>query len=148
MSLFRKMIQYCGKSMWISWVSSSFKGEFRVHLCRGVFSQCNDYHMSVCDLFYSKNRDLTKSCLWKWIMSRTKEITEDKKSWCYSLEKFTKPSLKSLDSTNPQSDRLYTNGGNSRPLYLPEKWSANKDHSKAERVIVCEVAEVPRVTSK
>ncbi len=32
--------------------------------------------------------------------------------------------------------------------YLLEKWSTNKDHSKAERVIVCEVAEVPRVTSK
>ncbi len=32
------------------------------------------------------------------------------------LEKVTKPSLKSLDSTNPQSDRLCTNGGNSRPL--------------------------------
>ncbi len=29
--------------------------------------------------------------------------------------KVTKPSLKSLDSTNPQSDRLCTNGGNSRP---------------------------------
>ncbi len=23
--------------------------------------------------------------------------------------------------------------------YLPEKWSTNKDHSKADRVIVCEV---------
>ncbi len=32
--------------------------------------------------------------------------------------------------------------------YLPEKCSTNKDHSKAERVIVCEVAKVPRVTSK
>ncbi len=32
--------------------------------------------------------------------------------------------------------------------YLPEKWSTNKDHSKAERVQVCEVAKVPRVTSK
>ncbi len=32
--------------------------------------------------------------------------------------------------------------------YLPEKWSTNKDHSKAERVIVCEAANVPRVTSK
>ncbi len=25
------------------------------------FSQCNDYQMSVRDLFYSKNRDLSKS---------------------------------------------------------------------------------------
>ncbi len=32
--------------------------------------------------------------------------------------------------------------------YFPEKWSPNKDHSKAERVIVCEAAKVPRVTSK
>ncbi len=31
--------------------------------------------------------------------------------------------------------------------YLPEKWSTNKDHSKAGRVIVCEVAKCPRVTS-
>ncbi len=31
---------------------------------------------------------------------------------------------------------------------LPEKWPANKDHYKAERVIVCEAANVPRVTSK
>ncbi len=35
------------------------------------------------------------------------------------LEKVTKPSLKSLDPTNPQSDRLCTNGGNSRPLLPP-----------------------------
>ncbi len=32
--------------------------------------------------------------------------------------------------------------------YLPEKWSTNKDISKAESVIVCEVAKVPMVTSK
>ncbi len=66
------------------------------------------------------------------------------------LENVTKPSLNSLDSTNPQSDRLCTNGGNSRSnsSYLPEKWLTNKDHSKAGRVIVCEVAKVPRVTSK
>ncbi len=60
------------------------------------------------------------------------------------LEKITKPSLKSLDSTNPHSDRLCTNDH----CYLPEKCSTNKDHSKAERVIVCEVEQVPRVTSK
>ncbi len=32
--------------------------------------------------------------------------------------------------------------------YLPEKWATNKDHSKAERVIVYEVAKVPKVTYK
>ncbi len=54
-------------------------------------------------------------------MSRTKEITEDlRKKKVIRLEKFTKPSLKSLDSTNPHSDRLCTNGGNSRPM-LPSR---------------------------
>ncbi len=32
--------------------------------------------------------------------------------------------------------------------YLTEKWSTNIDHSKAEHVIVCKVAKVPRITSK
>ncbi len=32
--------------------------------------------------------------------------------------------------------------------YLPEKWLTNKEHAKVERVIVCEVAKVPRATSK
>ncbi len=30
--------------------------------------------------------------------------------------------------------------------YLPEKWSTNNEHSKAEREIVCEVGKVLRVT--
>ncbi len=64
------------------------------------------------------------------------------------LEKVTKPSLKSLDSTNAQSDRLCTYRENQDRCYLPKKWSTNKDHSKEERAIVCEVAKVPRVTSK
>ncbi len=64
------------------------------------------------------------------------------------LEKVTKPSLKSLDSTNPQSDRLCTNGGNSRPL-LPSGEVVDQQRSlQRERVIICEVAKVPRVTSK
>ncbi len=59
------------------------------------------------------------SCLWKWIMSWTKQITEDlgkRVDVAHQARKVTKPSLKSLDSTNPQSDRLCTNGWNSRPL--------------------------------
>ncbi len=90
------------------------------------------------------------SCLWKWIVSWTKEITrtsEKELILLIRLEKVTKPSLKSLDSTNPQSDRLCMEEIQDHS-YLPEKWSTNKDHSKAERVIVCEVANVPRVTSK
>ncbi len=47
------------------------------------------------------------SCLWKWIMSRTKEIIEDlgKKELLLliRLEKVIKTSLKSSDSTNPLS---------------------------------------------
>ncbi len=48
------------------------------------------------------------------------------------LEKVTKPSLKSLDSTNPQSDRLCTNGGNSRPL-LPSREGVNQQRSLQSR---------------
>ncbi len=85
--------------------------------------------------FFSKNRDLSKSdhvcgsesCHKQRRLLRT---SEKELMLLIRLEKITKPSLKSLDSTNPQSDHT------------------NKDHSKAEHVIVCEVAKVPRVTSK
>ncbi len=83
--------------MLISWVSSSFKGEIRVRLCR-------DYHMSVRDLFYSKNRDLSKSdrvcgsesCHEQRRLPRTagKELM-----LLIRLEEVTKPSLKSLDKS-------------------------------------------------
>ncbi len=90
--------------------------------------------MSVRDLFYSKNRDLSKSdrvcgsesCHEQRRLLRT---LEKELMLLIRLEKVAKPSLKSLDSTNPQSDRLCKNGGNSI-------------------VIVCEVADVPRLTSK
>ncbi len=75
--------------------------------------------MSVLDLFYSKNRDLSKSdhvcgsesCHEQRRLLRT---SEKELMLLIRLEKVTKPSLKSF-STNPQSDRLCTNGGNSRP---------------------------------
>ncbi len=119
-------------------------------ICAEVFS---DYQMSVRDLFYLKNRDLSKSdhvcgsesCHEQRRLLRT---SEKELMLLIRLEKVTKPSLKSLDSTNPQSDRLCTNGGNSRPLLPSREVVNNKDHSKAERVIVWEVAKVPRVTSK
>ncbi len=71
--------------------------------------------MSVRDLFYSKNRDLSKSdhvcgsesCHDQQRLLRT---SEKELMLLIKLEKVTKPSLKSLDSTNPQSDRLCTNG--------------------------------------
>ncbi len=78
-------------------------------------------NMSVRDLFYSKNRDLSKSdhvcgsesCHEQRRLLRT---LEKELMLLIRLERVTKPSLKSLDSTNPQSDRFCTNGGSSRPL--------------------------------
>ncbi len=109
-----------------------------MHLCRGVFSQCNDYQMSVRDLFYSKKRDLSKSdhvcgsesChkQRRLMMTSEKELL----MLLISLEQVTKPSLKSLDSTNPQSDRLCTNGGNSRPL-LPSREVVDQQRSLQSR---------------
>ncbi len=48
------------------------------------------------------------------------------------LENVTKPSLKSSDSTNSQSDRLCTNGGNSRPL-LPSREVVDQQRSLQSR---------------
>ncbi len=118
-----------------------------------VFSQCNDYQMSVRDLFYSKNRDLSKSdhvcgsesCHEQRRLLRT---SEKELMLLIRLEKVIKPSLKSLDFTNPQSDNCIQMEEIQDHCYLPEKWSTNKDHSKAECVIVCEVAKVRIVTSK
>lgn len=104
----------------------------KVKLESGVFSQWDDNQVWVGTLSYLKNGDLSKPdlhniSLWKCIMAWIKEISEDlreekKKQAAVALlllnrlEKITKPSLKSLESTNPRPDRLYTNGGNSRPL--------------------------------
>ncbi len=65
------------------------------------------------------------------------------------LEKVTKPSLKGLDSTNPQSDILRANGGKfNTTVTLPKSVSPTKITPKARRLIVCKVAMEPRVTSK
>ncbi len=81
------------------------------------------------------------SCLWKWIMSQTKEMRNSEKELMLliRLEKFTQ--------IHSQTDCVQMEEIQDH-CYLPKKWSTNKDHSKAERVIVCEVAKVPRVTSK
>ncbi len=100
--------------------------------CRGVFSQCNDYLMPVHDLFYSKNRDLSKSDHVCGSESWTKEITEDLWKRVDVAHQARKPSLKSLDSTNPQSDRLCSNGGNSRPL-LPSREVLDQQRSLQSR---------------
>ncbi len=129
--------------LWVAKVCESLglavnlKVKIRVHLCRGVFSKCNDYQMSVCDLFYLKNRDISKSnhvcgsesCHEQRRLRRT---SEKELMLLIRLEKVTKPSLKSLDSTNPQSDRLCTNGGNSRPL-LPSREVVDQQRSLQSR---------------
>ncbi len=109
--------------------------------------------MSVHDLFYTKNRDLSKSdhvcgsesCLKQRRLLKT---SEKELMLLIRLEKVTKPSLKSLDSTiHSQIDCVQTEEIQGH-CYLPTKWPTNKDHSKAERVIICEVAKLPSVTSK
>ncbi len=109
--------------------------------------------MSVRDRFYSKNRDLSmsdhvcgsESCQEQRRLLRTSEKELMLLIW---LEKVTKPSLKSLTpQIHSQTDCVQMEEIQDH-CYLPEKWSTNKDHSKAERVIVCEVAKVPRETSK
>ncbi len=77
-------------------------------------------------------------------MVQTKEISEDLRRRVV-VETVTKPSLKSLDSTNPQSDRLCTN--DSRPVALPRSGQPINITPKARCVTVCEVAMDPRVTS-
>ncbi len=89
----------------------------------------------------SKNRDLSKSdrvcgselrlinCHEQRRLLRT---SEKELILLIRLEKFTKPSLKSLDSTNPQSDRFCTNGGNSRPQ-LPSREVVNQQRSLQSR---------------
>ncbi len=123
--------------MWISWISSKFKGEIRVHLCRCVFSQCNDYQMSVHYLFYSKNRDLSKSdhvCGSESCHEQRRLLRTSEKALMLliRLEKITNPSLKSSDSTNPQSDRLCRNEGDSRPL-LPSREVVDQQRSLRSR---------------
>ncbi len=92
-----------------------------------------------------------RSCLWKWIMSRTKEITEDlgrRVDVAHQARQGYKTISKEFGlHKSSQTDCVQLEEIQDH-CYLPEKWSTNKDHSKAERVIVCEVAKVPRETSK
>ncbi len=107
--------------------------------------------MSVPDLFYSKNRDLSKSdhvcgsesCHEQRRLLRT---SEGELMLLIRLEKVTKPRVWT-PQIHSQTDCVQMEEIQDH-CYLPEKWSTNKDHSKAECVIVCEVAKVPRVTSK
>ncbi len=97
------------------------------------------YHLSYRKAkdFYSKNIDLSKSdhvCGSESCHEQRKLLRTSGKELMLlvRLEKVTKPSLKSLDSTNPQSDRLCTNGANSRPL-LPSREVVDQQRSLQSR---------------
>ncbi len=138
--LFRKMIQYCismsGKSMWISWISSSFRSEIRVHLRRDVFSQCNDYQISVRDLFIQKQESIkvwSESCHEKRKLLMTSEKEFMKQHQAIKCYKTISIEFGLHKSTNPQSDRVCTNGGNSRPL-LPYREVVDQHRSLQSRM--------------
>ncbi len=87
-------------------------------------------------------------------MSRAKEITEDLRKRvdvAHQARKGCKTIFKELGLHKYTVRQIVYKWRKFKTLqhcYLPEKWSTNKDHSKAECVIVCEVAEVPRVTKE
>ncbi len=88
------------------------------------------------------------SCLWKWIMSQTKEITEDLRKRvdvAHQARKGYKTISKEFELHKSTVRQIVDKW---KKFKTTEKWSTNKDHSKAECVIICEVAIVPRVTSK
>ncbi len=83
-------------------------------------------------------------------MSRTKEITEDLGKGvdvAHQARKGYKTISKEF-GLHKSTVRQIVYKWIQDHCYLPEKRLTNKDQSKAERVIVCEVAKVPRVTSK
>ncbi len=96
-------------------------------------------------LLYLENRDLSKFDYVCGSVSRHKQWRSLRTSE-KELEKVTKPSIKCLDITNPQSDTLRTNRGNSGPmLHSPRVRWPTKITLKARRVIVRKVAKEPRV---
>ncbi len=93
---------------------SSFKGEIRVCLCRGVFSQCT---RTV--LFKEQGSIKVWSCLWKSIMSRVKEITEDlgkRVDVARQDRNGYKTTSKELGLHTSTVRQIVYNGGNPRPL--------------------------------
>ncbi len=91
------------------------------------------------------------SCLWKWIIPRTKEITGDllkRVDVAHQTRKGYKTISKEFGlHKHSQTDCVQMEEIQDH-RFLSKKWSTNKDHSKAERVTVCDVAKVPRVSSK
>ncbi len=66
------------KSMWISWISSSFKGEMNPSVQRCFQSVQWLSNVSLWPVLFKERGSIKVwSCLWKWIMSLSKEIIED-----------------------------------------------------------------------
>ncbi len=66
------------KSMWISWISSSFKGEINPSVQRCFQSVQWLSNVSLWPVLFKEQGSIKVwSCLWKWIMSLSKEIIED-----------------------------------------------------------------------
>ncbi len=100
-------------------------------------------------LFKEQGSIKVSSCLWKWIMSQTKEITEDLRKrvdFANHVRKGYKTIFKEF-GLHKSTVFVYKWKKIQDHCHLPEKYSTNNDHSKAENVID-EVAKVPRVTSK
>ncbi len=127
--------------MWISRFSCWFEGEIRsVKRCFHSVEWLSG--VNACPVL-SKEQGLLKldhvygseSC---HKQRRSLRSSEKELMLLIRLEEVTKPSLKSLDSTKPQSDWVQMEEIQFH-CYPPLCWLINRDHSKAEHVIVCEV---------
>ncbi len=90
--------------------------------------------------------------VWKWIMSLKKEITEDLRKRvdvAHQARKGYKTTSKVFGLHKSTVRQIvYKRRKFKTTVTFPRRLSANKDHSEAECVIVCEVVKVPWVTSK
>ncbi len=90
--------------------------------------------------------------VWKWIMSLKKEITEDLRKRvdvAHQARKGYKTTSKVFGLHKSTVRQIvYKRRKFKTTVTFPRRLSANKDHSEAEREIVCEVVKVPWVTSK
>lgn len=100
-----------------------------------VFNQCDDSQVWV----YLSYCNLTTVWIWPCGQASCQEqrisLRNSGRGWLMltRLERVTKSSLKSLDSTIPQSDRLCTNGGDSRPR-LPSPGVVDPQRSPKSKV--------------
>ncbi len=81
---------------------------------RGVFSQCDDYQMSVRDLCYSKNKDLSKSdrvCGSESCHGQRRLLRKR-----VDVAHRARNGHKTISKEFGLIHRLCTNGGNSKPL--------------------------------